>query len=236
MARQLFLDTETTGLDPTEGHRIIEIACVEMINRQLTDNHFHYYLNPDRDVEQGAFNVHGLTQDFLEDKPHFKDITNEFLEYTKDAELIIHNAPFDVGFLNLELKIAKASVKAIEDYCGVLDTLAMARRKFPGQRNSLNALCKRFEVDNSARTLHGALLDCELLAQVYLAMTGGQKHLFQDAFQTNVQVKSQKMRKRSIEGELSIVAADEEELSAHDDFLKMLLENGEECLWLAEES
>ncbi len=235
MDRQLFLDTETTGLEPSEGHRMIEIACVEMINRQLTDHHFHYYLNPNREVEQGAFNVHGLTRDFLQDKPHFENVMEEFLNYVQGAELIIHNAPFDVGFLNHELKLAKARITAIEAYCGVIDTLAMARRKFPGQRNNLDALCKRLEVDNSARTLHGALLDCELLAQVYLAMTGGQKHLFQETFQTDIQVKPQKIRQRTVEGELPVITADEEELSAHADFLKILLENNTECLWASEE-
>lgn len=174
--RQIILDTETTGLEPRQGHRVIEIAAVELVNRRLTGQHFHRYLNPDRDIEEGAMQVHGITREFLEDKPRFGDIADDFLAFIQGAELIIHNAPFDVAFLNAELGLAGRG--QLEQFCtGVVDTLAIARSLHPGQRNNLDALCKRYEVDNSARTLHGALVDCELLAQVYLGMTRGQDTL-----------------------------------------------------------
>lgn len=175
--RQIVLDTETTGLEPSEGHRIIEIGGVELVERRPTGNNFHRYLQPDRDVEQGALNVHGITNAFLRDQPRFGDIAEEFLAYIRGAELIIHNAPFDVGFLNHELNRLTAGYKTIGDYCAILDTLLMARKKHPGQRNSLDALCKRYGIDNTHRNLHGALLDAEILAEVYLAMTGGQTTL-----------------------------------------------------------
>lgn len=175
--RQIVLDTETTGLEPSEGHRIIEIGGVELVERRPTGNNFHRYLQPDRDVEQGALNVHGITNAFLRDQPRFGDIAEEFLAYIRGAELIIHNAPFDVGFLNHELNRLTAGYKTIGDYCAILDTLLMARKKHPGQRNSLDALCKRYGIDNTHRNRHGALLDAEILAEVYLAMTGGQTTL-----------------------------------------------------------
>lgn len=187
--RQIVLDTETTGLEPTQGHRIIEIGCVELINRRLTGNHFHQYLQPDREIDAGAIEVHGITNEFLEDKPRFEDIADDFLAFIKDAELIIHNAPFDVGFINHELvlfakkeakgkgKGKKQKSKTVNDSSTVLDTLALARQMHPGQRNSLDALCKRYEIDNTQREKHGALLDSEILADVYLAMTGGQTAL-----------------------------------------------------------
>lgn len=175
--RQIVLDTETTGLEPSEGHRIIEIGCVELLERRPTRHDFHRYLQPDRDVEQGALTVHGLTNDFLRDQPHFADIAAEFLDYIRDAELIIHNAPFDIGFLDYELKRWREDAPRIRDLCQVTDSLELARRRHPGQRNSLDALCKRYEIDNSRRDLHGALLDADLLSQVYLAMTGGQVRL-----------------------------------------------------------
>lgn len=171
--RQLVLDTETTGLEPAAGHRIIEIGCLELLDRKVTGNRFHVYLNPDREVDPGAVEVHGLSNDFLADKPRFSDIAADFLRFIRSAELIIHNAPFDVGFLNHEFRMIEG-YQSLDEYCGVLDTLAMARKKHPGQRNSLDALCKRYNVDNKHRTLHGALLDAEILAEVYLAMTGGQ--------------------------------------------------------------
>jgi DNA polymerase-3 subunit epsilon len=175
--RQIVLDTETTGLEPAAGHRIIEIGCVELVNRKPTSRHFHRYLNPERAVEAGAIAVHGIDDDFLANQPRFADVAHEFLEFVRGAELVIHNADFDVEFLNHELRRVDASVQQIRDCCGVLDTLALARRMHPGQRNSLDALAKRHNVDNSKRELHGALLDAQILADVYLAMTGGQVSL-----------------------------------------------------------
>ncbi|MFI4963165.1 MAG: DNA polymerase III subunit epsilon [Legionellales bacterium] len=175
--RQVLLDTETTGIGPEQGHRIIEIGCVELVDRKLTGKHFQVYLNPERAVDEGAFRVHGISTEFLQDKPLFKDIVSDFLQFVGGAELIIHNAPFDLGFINSELKHIKWK-KKIQDYCDVFDTLVLARDKHPGQRNNLDALCKRYSVDNANRQLHGALLDAEILAFVYLAMTGGQTSLF----------------------------------------------------------
>lgn len=176
--RQIVLDTETTGLEPSQGHRVIEIGCVELIDRRPTRNDFHCYLNPEREIDAGAEAVHGLSQKFLSTKPLFVDVVDEFLKYIGDAELVIHNAPFDLGFLNHELAKLKPSRDALGVTCSILDTLPMARKLHPGQRNSLDALCKRYTVDNSKRDLHGALLDAQLLADVYLAMTGGQETLF----------------------------------------------------------
>ncbi len=172
--RQIVLDTETTGLEPEQGHRIIEIGCVEMVNRRMTGNNYHHYIHPERDIDEAAVEVHGITLASLEGKPLFGDLSKEMLQYLQGAELIIHNAPFDVGFLNHEFALAGLGDKVIEAHCEVMDTLVMARHKHPGQRNSLDALCKRYAVDNSQRQLHGALLDAEILADVYLAMTGGQ--------------------------------------------------------------
>ena len=171
--RQIVLDTETTGLETTQGHRVIEIGCVEVINRRLTGQHYHQYINPQREIDQGAIEVHGITNDFLADKPLFAQVAEEFLSFVDGAELVIHNAPFDVGFINSELE-RLAQGQTIEAHCRIVDTLQMARSKHPGQRNSLDALCQRYGVDNSQRDLHGALLDAEILADVYLAMTGGQ--------------------------------------------------------------
>ena len=171
--RQVVLDTETTGLEPAEGHRIIEIGCLELVDRRLTGRQFHKYLNPERAVEAGALEVHGLDDEFLADQPRFGDISDEFVAFIRDAELIIHNAAFDVGFLDAELARLETPLR-VADLATVLDTLELARELHPGQRNSLDALCKRYEVDNSNRSLHGALLDAELLADVYLLMTGGQ--------------------------------------------------------------
>jgi DNA polymerase-3 subunit epsilon len=178
--RQIVLDTETTGLEPADGHRIIEIGCVELINRRRTDNRFRTYLNPERDIDDGAQDVHGIDREKLRDSPRFDAIAAEFIEYVRGAELIIHNAPFDVGFINAELIRLGTGWGRIEDYCPVLDTLTLAREMHPGQRNSLDALCKRYGVDNSAREFHGAMLDAELLTDVYLAMTGGQASLLLD--------------------------------------------------------
>lgn len=175
--RQVVLDTETTGLEPSQGHRIIEIGCVELIDRKLTGRHYHQYINPKREVDQGAMEVHGISNEFLADKPVFEQIAAEFVEFVRGAELIIHNAPFDIGFLDHELALLGGQFGQMSDHSTVVDTLVMARAMHPGQRNSLDALCRRYFVDNSARDLHGALLDSEILADVYLLMTGGQKTL-----------------------------------------------------------
>ncbi|USD23036.1 DNA polymerase III subunit epsilon [Microbulbifer variabilis] len=176
--RQVVLDTETTGLDPKNGHRIIEIGCVELENRKLTGRHYHQYINPQRQVDDGAIEVHGITNEFLADKPVFAQIADEFMAFCEGAELVIHNAPFDVGFINAELKLlGSPRWQHVNAHCSVLDTLALAREKHPGQKNNLDALCKRYFVDNSQRDLHGALLDAEILADVYLMMTGGQTDL-----------------------------------------------------------
>ncbi len=171
--RQIVLDTETTGLEPAEGHRIIEIGCVELIDRRLTGNNFHQYLQPDREIDAGAIEVHGLTNEFLADKPRFIDVVKDFVAYINGAELVIHNAPFDVGFINHELQLCRWEQR-VADLCQVLDTLALARNMHRGQKNNLDALCRRYAIDNTHRELHGALLDAEILADVYLAMTGGQ--------------------------------------------------------------
>ncbi len=175
--RQIVLDTETTGLEPTQGHRIIEIGCVELVNRRQTQRHYHQYLNPERDIDEGAFDVHGISNEFLADKPRFSEIANEFIDFIRDGELIIHNAPFDVAFINAELNRLGPEWGQLEDYCQVVDTLARAREMYPGKRNSLDELCRRLEVDNSQRELHGALLDAEILLDVYLTMTSGQEDL-----------------------------------------------------------
>lgn len=178
--RQIVLDTETTGLEPSQGHRIIEIGCVELIDRRLTGNNFHVYLQPDREIDEAAIEVHGITNEFLADKPHFEDVVGELVQYLNDTEVIIHNAPFDVGFIDAELARLPGGQK-MAGFCEITDTLVMAREKHPGQRNSLDALCGRYDIENSHRTKHGALLDAEILADVYLAMTGGQKALSLDA-------------------------------------------------------
>ena len=172
--RQVVLDTETTGLDWSQGHRIIEIGCVEILDRRISKSYFHTYINPSRAIDVGAQQVHGISADFLADKPVFSKIADEFLSYVADAELIIHNAPFDLGFLNAEFEILDKNNSPIDNKCSIFDTLTFAREKHPGQRNSLDALCKRYNVDNQNRIVHGALLDANLLAEVYLAMTGGQ--------------------------------------------------------------
>jgi DNA polymerase III subunit epsilon len=178
--RIVVLDTETTGLSPQEGHRIIEIGCVELLNRRLTGNRFHVYINPDRVIDRGAVEVHGITNQFLKDKPRFEDIHDDFIAFIEGAELVIHNAPFDVGFINHEFARLKDKARALADFSTVFDTLAFARKKHPGQRNSLDALCKRYAIDNSHRELHGALLDAEILADVFLLMTGGQSSLLDE--------------------------------------------------------
>ncbi|MCH9770412.1 MAG: DNA polymerase III subunit epsilon [Gammaproteobacteria bacterium] len=227
--RQIVLDTETTGLAVKDRHRIIEIGCVELINRRLTGNNLHFYLNPERKIDKGAVEVHGLTSDFLSDKPLFTDIAIELVDYIKDAELIIHNAPFDVSFLNYEFKLAGSPYKKIKNYCEVLDTLKLARLKHPGQHNSLDALCRRYQVDNAKRDLHGALLDAELLAQVYLHMTGGQAQLFAQDNQTQTQ-RMNAVNAQQQHAELVTIQPNAAELAAHQATLKTMQEKGQ-CLW-----
>ena len=178
--RRVVLDTETTGLEVSQGHRIIEIGCIELIDRRITDRHWHFYINPEREIDAGAFAVHGISNDFLQDKPLFADVAQDFIDYIKGAELVIHNAAFDVGFLDHEFARLDGGVTQINAICSILDTLVMARQKHPGQKNNLDALCRRYAIDNSQRSLHGALLDARILADVYLAMTGGQTTLSLD--------------------------------------------------------
>lgn len=215
--RQIVLDTETTGLEVSEGHRIIEIGAIEIVNRKITDRFYHQYLNPERTIDAGAQEVHGISLESLQDKPKFADICHEFVEFVQGGELIIHNAAFDVGFLNAELK--RNQLGGIHSICGVIDTLQQARQLHPGQRNNLDALCKRYEIDNSHRELHGALLDAQILAEVYLAMTGGQVSLGLKADKKTSQNKgkAQQMKQRSYE--LTIIKASAEELGAHDELM-----------------
>lgn len=223
--RQIILDTETTGIGPEQGHRVIEIGCIELIDRKLTGNHFHVYLNPQREVDEGAFRVHGISTEFLQDKPLFQDIVTEFLQFVEGSELIIHNAPFDVGFLNSELNHLKWN-KTLEDYCQILDTLVLAREKHPGQRNSLDALCKRYEIDHFNRELHGALLDAEILAYVYLAMTGGQSSLFTEVESSlnHSKIKTQEIKPLSLKNPV-IMNANEAELIQHQSFIEFISKN-----------
>ncbi|MCW8831563.1 MAG: DNA polymerase III subunit epsilon, partial [Gammaproteobacteria bacterium] len=213
--RQIVLDTETTGLEPKQGHRIIEIGCVELVGRKLTGNNYHQYLQPDRESDEAALEVHGITSEFLQDKPRFADTVDDFLDYIRGAELIIHNAPFDVGFLDHELKMAGKQYGEIATYCEIIDTLVMARKMRPGQKNNLDALCKHYDVNNTHRELHGALLDSEILAEVYLAMTGGQVGLLLDAEQEEAKsgVAVEQRRLPSDRERLKVVRADQAELS-----------------------
>jgi DNA polymerase III subunit epsilon len=232
--RQIILDTETTGLNYNQGDRVIEIGCVEMVNRRLTKRHFHRYINPEREVGAGAQAIHGITDEFLADKPVFAAIAVEFLEFVKDAELIIHNAQFDVGFLDHEFKLTKLKLGKIINYCKILDTLTLARQKHPGQRNSLDALSKRYSINNFNRELHGALLDAEILAQVYLAMTGGQAALFDDIAHREANEKTESVVKISRDNSvpLEVVKPSQEEISAHEQFLQLLdKESGGNCKW-----
>lgn len=232
--RQIVLDTETTGLEPKQGHRIIEIGCVEIINRRKTNKHYHQYINPDREIDEGAYNVHGISNEFLADKPRFKQIAQEFINFIRDSELIIHNAPFDVGFLDHELRKLGIKWGKIEHFCTVTDTLTMAREKHPGQKNNLDVLCKRYEIDNSKRDLHGALLDAQILSDVYLAMTGGQEALAlgsmeeEEAAEQNAIKLNNENRKP-----LPIIQPSEEELVAHEKYLEVLREkSGGKCVWV----
>lgn len=232
--RQVVLDTETTGLEPSEGHNIIEIGCVELTNRRLTGRTYHQYIKPNREVEEEAISVHGITNEFLEDKPKFPEITEEFIEFIRGADLVIHNAAFDVGFIDTELERI-GYPERIADICTVTDSLLLARKKHPGQKNNLDALCRRYGIDNSHRELHGALLDSEILADVYLMLTGGQTSLIlahegdggEDGAVGGI---------RRLEGdhwELSVPRADVDEMKAHEAFLALLdKKSGGECVWL----
>ncbi|MCW8932078.1 MAG: DNA polymerase III subunit epsilon [Gammaproteobacteria bacterium] len=225
--RQIFLDTETTGLEPSHGHRIIEIGCVEMIDRKLTGNNFHKYINPEnKNVDQGALEVHGITDEFLSDKPFFADIYDEFLEFVKGSQLIIHNAPFDVGFINNEIVLLEAklgqSIEKIDVSCSILDSLTLARDMHPGQKNNLDALCRRYYIDNSNRQLHGALLDSEILADVYLAMTGGQTSLTLDDASGGGTGAEAIRRLNSNRAALKVQSASPEEINSHEEYLALL--------------
>lgn len=233
MNRQIILDTETTGLDPKEGHRIIEIGCVEMLNRRLTGNNFHQYLQPDREIDAEAIEVHGITNEFLADKPRFEDIAQDLLAYLRGAELIIHNAPFDIGFLNHEYRLVDPTFQSITDYCTVTDTLVMARKMFPGQRASLDALCKRYEINNDHRTLHGALLDSEILADVYLAMTGGQVSLSLGGEEHGEgEMATAGIRRVMVDvSRLRVVQASAEELAAHAERVAAITKAAGKCLF-----
>lgn len=230
--RQIVLDTETTGLSPSQGHRIIEIGCVEIVNRRLTGREFHRKVNPERDIDEGAQRVHGISREDLEGQPLFSGIVDELLEFIRDAELVIHNAEFDVGFLEHELRLMHHSQPVITNHATVLDTLALARQLHPGQRNSLDALCKRYAVDASRRDVHGALIDAELLARVYLSMTGGQAALSLDTgVETdNRGVEQAEARRRRDDLLFVVVKASDSELSAHEAMLDRLAEAGA-CAW-----
>ena len=240
--RQIFLDTETTGLEHRLGHRIIEIGCVEMRNRRLTNRHFHRYLNPDRDIDAGALAVHGISLEFLQDKPRFSDIAEEFLDFVRGAELIIHNAPFDIGFLNAEL--ALLDMAPVETACrGVIDSLRLAKELHPGKKNNLNILCERYGIDNSRRALHGALLDAEILAEVYVAMTRGQESLIMEADQDENDQKESVLAAMSsgirtdVRHAPLVLKATDTELAEHAQLLSSIQKESKgKCLWLADET
>lgn len=233
--RQIVLDTETTGLEPSQGHRIIEIGGVEVVNRKLTGRHFHQYINPQREIDEGAQQVHGISLESLQDKPLFAQIADDFLEFVEGAELVIHNAPFDIGFLNMELGLLGPNRGVMEECCQILDSLVLARQMHPGQRNSLDALCKRYFIDNSQRDLHGALLDAELLAEVYLRMTGGQVGLGLSDDESSDQGTGkvrQSIRRLSTErNPIRVIRASEEELLAHKERLSEIQKECDQLVW-----
>ncbi|MBU4684688.1 DNA polymerase III subunit epsilon [Cedecea davisae] len=235
--RQIVLDTETTGMNQIgahyEGHRIIEIGAVEVINRRLTGNNFHVYLKPDRLVDPEAFGVHGIADEFLADKPTFDQVADSFLDYIRGAELVIHNASFDIGFMDYEFSKLRRDIPKTETFCKITDSLAMARKMFPGKRNSLDALCSRYEIDNSKRTLHGALLDAQILSDVYLMMTGGQTSL-KFSMEGDIQQQQgndgiQRVVRRA--SGMRVIHASEEELIAHESRLDLVQKKGGSCLW-----
>lgn len=235
--RQVVLDTETTGLDPAEGHRIIEIGCVELINRRRTHNDYQAYCHPEREIDEAALDIHGITNEFLADKPRFAEIAREFLSYVKDAQLIIHNAEFDTSFLNYELGRVGSELGSVADYCEVVDTLKLARQAHPGQRNDLDSLCQRYHIDNTQRTLHGALLDAEILADVYLAMTGGQTALLLDnPVPASLPVPGFGEPNRTT-APLKVIYASPWELELHERWMERLDRDSEDgCLWRRLES
>ncbi|AWK40869.1 DNA polymerase III subunit epsilon [Photorhabdus laumondii subsp. laumondii] len=237
ITRQVVLDTETTGMNKLgvhyEGHKIIEIGAVEVINRRLTGRHFHVYIQPDRLVDPEAFEVHGISDEFLQDKPLFADIADEFIEFIRGAELIIHNAPFDIGFIDYEFGKLNRDIPPTADFCKITDSLQLARGLFPGKRNNLDALCDRYDIDNSKRTLHGALLDAEILSDVYLIMTGGQTSL---AFSMEGEIASganvsEIQRITRPQMALKVIYATDEELAAHESRLDLVEKKGGSCLW-----
>ncbi len=240
--RQVVLDTETTGLEPRQGHRIIEIGCVELVNRRLTGKRYHQYINPDREVDEGALEVHGISNEFLADKPRFADIVDDFIQFIRGAELVIHNAPFDVGFIDHELTLLGQQQNHVENICKVLDTLVLARKMHPGQKNNLDALCKRYDIDNSQRDLHGALLDAEILADTYLAMTGGQTALslggMADSNDLEQSTAVSQPRPLQVEtSRLKVLRASDEELALHQARLESIDKmSGGNCIWLKEEN
>ena len=238
--RQIVLDTETTGLEPRQGHRIIEIGCVELVERRLTNNRYHQYINPEREVDEGAIEVHGISNAFLADKPRFADIVDDFLNFVRGAELIIHNAPFDVGFLNHELNMLNRKDDSVDQICTILDTLVLARKMHPGQKNNLDALCKRYDIDNSQRDLHGALLDAEILAETYLAMTGGQTTLSLGGLDDDTAGSPHSIKQHislSSTRQLKVVHATAAEISQHEARLQSINEvSGGNCVWLKEKA
>lgn len=238
ITRQIVLDTETTGMNRLgvhyEGHKIIEIGAVEVINRRLTGRHYHVYIKPDRLVDPEAFMVHGISDEFLQDKPAYAEIAEEFIEFIRGAELVIHNAAFDIGFMDYEFRMLNRDIPKTETFCKITDSLMVARKLFPGKRNSLDALCDRYQIDNSKRTLHGALLDAEILADVYLAMTGGQTSLAfameSDTQQVNAESESVQRITRHTSA-LPIIYANAEELASHETRLDLIAKKGGSCLW-----
>ena len=230
--RQIVLDTETTGLDPAQGHRVIEIGAVELLERRLTGQQRHFYLQPDRMIDAEAQRVHGITNEFLANQPRFADVVEDFMEFVRGAELVIHNAAFDIGFLNHELRRCGRGNVRLEQLCKVSDTLLLARQRHPGQRNSLDALCKRYNIDNSQRSLHGALLDAQLLAEVYLAMTREQRAMFAAAANNAPAEEAVQPLVRKERPALPVVWADSAECAAHDSYLELLVKSsGGACVW-----
>jgi DNA polymerase-3 subunit epsilon len=234
--RQVVLDTETTGLEASDGHRVIEIGGVELLDRRLSGRNFHSYLNPQRDIEDGALEVHGITLGFLQDKPLFADVAEEFMSFVSGAELIIHNAPFDLGFLDMELSLLDDCPGRMEDFVTILDTLDLARDLHPGQRNNLDALCKRYAIDNSSRSLHGALLDSEILAEVYLAMTGGQTDLGLSFVSATTEEQIFQSLDNSDRPPFKVILPSEDELALHQAKLAAIEKESGHCLWLQMES
>jgi len=231
--RQVILDTETTGLEPSKGHKVIEIGCVEIHNRRRSEQTFHQFINPNREIDDGAFDVHGISNEFLTDKPKFKDIAQDLIDFVRDSEVIIHNAPFDVAFINSELKELGKQWGRLEDYCKITDTLVMARDLHPGQKNSLDALCSRYNIDNSQRELHGALLDAQILLDVYLAMTGGQTSLSleEETNQSDTTIKHVVVNENR--QPLRVIKPTADELESHRQRLENIDNNSDgNCIWL----